>query len=440
MSRERVAEVARAVSAALPDGGSAWLASIGAPTAEVVLARLPDRALAEVDPVRVLQWLRDLAGQAGDHRVATGTARALVALYTARRGPDHPDTWAEVGALGSALERAGAAEEGLRLLESAHRGLAHAADLRLASAAQGLGAALVRAGRWADALAPLRRAAELRRALAPDTAALVLAQLGELLQRLGRQTEALPVLIEAHAVSARTEGPTAPRTLARAHLAGVACNAAERWADAVRYLRPVFDASPADDPDRRAALAFELGLALDHSGADEEATRRVDEAVRLTRALSRDGAPHPALANRLSMMARLHSRRGRGDEAEGLLLEALEAEGRLHGEASPEVAAMTAQLGHFCYRQGRSDEAVGWMETATSLVETAMGAGHPQTLAVADAHTALLLELADQRWTADPEGARALAERAFEVGSKLLGHVHARTRAARELLARPSRR
>lgn len=438
--REQVPGAAAAIRAWLPDGGRAWASALDAPV-EAVLSRLPDRALGE-DPARVLASLRDGAAAAQDLRTAVATARALVAGQAAHRGRDHVDTWFDSGALGALLERSGAAEDGLRLLESALRALEPLGrDLRVAVVAQNLGAALVRAGRWNDAVAPLRRAAELRRALTPDASALALAQYGELLQRLGRAEEALPFLVDAHAVTARTEGPGSPRALARAHLAGIACNALERYAEAARYLRPVYEAQGADDPERRAAVAFELGLALDRSGQEEEAIRRIDEALRLTRSLSTPvGLPHAALPNRLHMMAQIHSRRGRGAEAEGLLLESLEALTRLHGDTSPEVAAMTAQLGHFCYRMGRSDEAVGWMETATSLVETALGADHPQTVAVADAHVALLLEVATATWTGDPEGARALAERAFEVGSKLLGHVHARTRAARDLLARPSRR
>ncbi len=435
----RVAELGARIRDLLPDGGAAWLADIGHPSAESVLARLPERALQETDTLRVLQVLRDLAGQAGDLRVAIGTARVVVA---AMRGRDEVETAVETGALGALLERAGASEDGLRLLEASLRQLEpRIRDLRLAVVAQNFGAGLVRAGRWALALPPLRLAVDLRRALAPDTAGLALAQLGELLQKLGRTAEAVPFLTEAHALAARLDGPLAPRTLARSQLLGTACNALERYADAVRYLRPVFDQVGADDPERRAGVAFELGFALDRSGNEEEAVRRIDESVRLTRQLGRaGGVPHVSLPNRLAMMAQLQARRGRGAEAEGLLLEALEQEGRLHGEASPEVAAMTAQLGHFCYRMGRSEEAVGWMDTATSLVETALGATHPQTLAVADAHTALLLEVATATWANDPDGARGLAERAFEVSSRLLGHVHARTRAARELLARPPRR
>jgi tetratricopeptide (TPR) repeat protein len=438
----RLEALSNRIRARLPDGGTAWLAEIGHPDPAAVLRKLPDRALAEDDALRLLAVLRDLAAQAGDLRVAVGTGRAVVQVLSAERGRDHVDTWFEAAVLGSLLERARAGDEGLRLLEAARAHLEPLGrDLRVAVAAQHLGAALVRAGRWSEALAPLRRAVELRRALAPDTQGLAAAQLGELLVKLGRPADALPFLEEAHALALRQEGPSAARTVARAQLLGTTCVAAERYADAARVLRPALQHLPADDLDRRASVAFELGLALDRSGAEEEAVRRVDEAVRLTRQLSeRAGVPHVALANRLGMMAQIHQRRGRGGEAEGLLLEALEAERRLHGDASPEVAAMTAQLGHFCYRVGRADEAVGWMDTATSLVETALGAEHPQTVAMAEAHTALLLEVATASWTADPDGARALAERAFEVGSRLLGHVHARTRAARDLLARPARR
>jgi tetratricopeptide (TPR) repeat protein len=430
------------IRARLPDGGAAWLSEIGHPSPASVLEKLPDRFLAEPDPLRLLAILRDLAAQAGDLRVAVGTGRAVVAALAAERGKDHVDTWFETAVLGALLDRVRPADEGLRLLDAAHRRLEPLGrDLRVAVAAQHLGAALVRAGRWPLALAPLQRAVELRRALAPDTVGLASAQLGELLVKLGRPADAVRPLTEAHALTARQEGPSAPRTLARAQVLGTTLVALERYPEAVQVLRPVLEHLPPDELERRAAVAFELGLALDRSGSEEEAVRRVEEAVRSTRQLSdAAGLPNVALANRLGMMAQIHLRRGRGAEAEGLMLEALEAERRLHGDDSPEVAAMTAQLGHFCYRMGRRDEAVGWMDTATSLVETALGPEHPQTVAVADAHVALLLEVATAGWASDPEGSRALAERAFEVGGRLLGHAHARTRAARDLLARPARR
>lgn len=436
-SRER----AEQILARLPDRGAAWLAELGAPP-EVVLGRLPARLLDEPDPLRLLAALRDLAGQAGDLRTAVASGRAVVAALGAARGRDHVDTWFETAVLGALLDRVRPGDEGLRLLDGAYRRLEPLGrDLRVAVAAQHLGAALARVGRWPEAVPPLRRAVELRRALAPGTQGLAVAQLGELLVKLGRGSDAVPLLREAHALAVAQDGPTAPRTLARAQVLGTALVGLEAYDEAVRVLRPVVDHLPPTELDRRAAAAFELGLALDRTAHEEEAVRRVEESVRLTRQLSEaSGAPHVALANRLGMMSQIHLRRGRGAEAEGLLLEALEAERRLHGDASPEVAAMTAQLGHFCYRLGRPVEAVGWMETATSLVATALGADHPQTVATADAHVALLTELAERAWATDPQGARAFAERAFEVGSELLGHVHARTRAARDLLARPTRR
>jgi tetratricopeptide (TPR) repeat protein len=235
----------------------------------------------------------------------------------------------------------------------------------------------------------------------------------------------------------KQEGATSPRACARGQLLGAVCNQLERYAQAVKVLRPVYDALPAEDRERRAGVAFELGLALDRTGAREEGLRRIEEALRLTRQLSEGGRPHPALPNRLTMMAQVHLDRGRVEEAEGVLLEALEVEKRLQGEASPEVAARYAALGAFCVRHGREQEALGWADAAASLLRSTLGDEHPDTKAAVEQAAALLLREAEAALARrDRELAADLLKRGTEIAAPVLGFTHEKVRKIRDLGAK----
>ena len=429
----------------LGDGVGTLLAESGAPSMEALLATVPPpvvAALPAVDrPLRALAASRDVAAAHQQLRVAVAVSRALVRARLDTLGPEHPSTLTEQAMLGAMALRAGRAEGG-PILEAAWqrlRSVAGGRDPRVAVVAQNVAGYWVREGRLEDAEAALDTAWRIRKEHQPEGLGQLAAQLGEVRMQLGKVAEALPLLVDAHQDALRREGPDAPRTLSRAQLAGTACNVVERWSDAVAYLRPVHAAlGPADDEERRATVAFELGLALDRSGVVEESRRRIDEALRLTRQMgARSGEPHPELNNRLRSMARIHLQRGRAGEAEGLLLEGLEAQRRLYGDASPEVAEQQAELGRFCLESGRDDEALGWLDAAGSLLASSLGVSHPQTLAVVEAEVELLRKKGEAALARrDRDLAAALLHRAFDLAGRSLGHVHARTRTVRDLLAK----
>lgn len=430
-----------------PDGGRALLADGGLgedwPQA---LAHVPPRVLG-VAPgpdagLRQLLALRDFWNAQGDLRPALAATRALLGLRVAALGRDHPDALVELAALGTLVERAGRADEGRAMLEQAWAGLgplAGARDLRVAVVAQNVAGARARAGMPADALAALEIAYGIRKALAPATTGLVAAQLGEVRMQLGRTREALPLLEEAHKAAVEREGEVSPRAGARAQTLGAAYNRLERWTQAARVLEPVHASLPEDaDPDRRATLAFELGLALVRSGSREAGLRRLEESLRVTRELrAPDGGPHRSLPNRLTLLAELQLEKGRVEEAEGLLQEALEAEKRAFGPASPQVGSRYLVLGRLAVRRGRSDEALGWLDAAASLLRSTLGDAHPDTAAAVEGLVARLLEEAEGALSRrDRDLARELLRRAHAVAAPVLGHAHEKVRKVRDLLDR----
>ncbi|MEQ1567566.1 MAG: tetratricopeptide repeat protein, partial [Myxococcota bacterium] len=340
------------------DGGAKFLAEAGLPSPwELALGPTPIPVLA-LPPGPELGWrqlasLREFWAARGPLSAAVAATRALHHHRASTAGRDHPDAWLEQAALGSLLQRAGAAREGAALLDQAWAALRSTAggrDLRVAIVAQNVAAARFREGRLADAEHALEIALRIRRELAPATTALVAAQLGEVRMHLGRPADAVDLLQEAASATAAAEGADSPRALARAQMWGTVLNQLGRYPQVVEVLRPV--AAAARDDEVRASVAFELGLALDRTGHREEGLRRIDEALRITRALGQGGVDHPALANRVVQMAQLHLERERLDEAEGLLREAVDITRRASGDSSPEVAERYVGLGQFLARFG----------------------------------------------------------------------------------------
>lgn len=382
--------------------------------------------------------LRDFWSRLDDLRPALAATRGLLDVQVTRHGPEHPDALVELGALGALVQRAGRADEGAAMLERAFDGLRSAAggsDLRLAVVSSNLGLHYVRAGRAEDAERVLGTAYRIRSVQAPETAGLAAAQLGELRMRAGRLADALPLLREAWQRSVEQQGPDHPRTAARAHVLGALYARLGRHSDAARLLRTAWEAARGDS-ERAAGAAMELGVALCQSGAEEEGLRRVEEAIRWTREASR-AEPHPTLPARLTAYAQLQLQRGRPGEAEGILLEALEAEKRLNGDDSPQVADRYAVLGNFCARSGRGPEALGWLDAAASLLRTALGDAHPRTRQVVQQQSGLLVATAnDALKRRDRALASELLARAWSLAEPVLGQADARVREIRELRRR----
>ncbi len=431
------------LAALFPDGGAALLRAGGlGATWQEALAHVPPKVLAVSKAgggLAQLSRLRDFWAGANDLQPALAASRALLHLRVESVGRRHPDTWLELGALGALAMRAGKLDEGGVMLEEAWKGLlGHGVrDLRLAVVSSNVAQHLLRRGRLDDAERALRDAYELRKLKAPRTASLAAAQLAEILSRKGDEAKALSLYREAHELTRLQLGPDHPRTLARAEALGLAYARSDRFQQAVDCLRPVHAALSQHPFDARAArVAFELGLALSRTGVLEEGTRCVEASVRWARQqASADGRPHPDLPNRLTEWSHLQGQHGRAEEAEGLLHEALEAERRLYGDTSIEVARRYLELGHFCARKGRLDEALGWLDPAASLHRSVLGDEDPIARGAVQAQLEVLVARAVRAIEFhDKKLARDLLQAGMGQAAPVLGFDHASVRQARRLL------
>jgi len=388
-----------------PDGGAQILERAGLASWQAVVAALPADVLT-VPPgpmppgETLLGRLRDLFSQAGRHPTAIALAQALFERREQALGPEHPETLVARSRLGAVLLRAGELDAAGGHLLRAHRGLRAAMerpDLRAAQAAIDLASYLRQRGEPEQAARALLQAYEIRRRAAPGSVGLLAAQLGELLLELGDDDAAADRLSEAWDLLRQTRGEHDRVTLDRARLLGpllVRLDQPERALPVLRSLAAWTGAH--GTPEERASVDFALGRALDQTDQPEEAYRHLERAIRWTRAhVGDDDLPHPELPQRLAIWSRVVELRGRPAEAEGVLLEALEAERLLFGEASAEVGLRQAAIGDLCSRMRRLDDAIGWIESGLGLLRTALGDDHEVTAVVAERLIDLLLEKAD---------------------------------------------
>jgi tetratricopeptide (TPR) repeat protein len=375
---------------------------------------------------RLLSQMREHFAQKGELRPAIALTRALVRRHGAARGEEHPDTLMELGALGALADRAGRSQEAAQLLERAYEGLRSAAggrDLRLAVVAGNLAWHYLRVEKPLQAEQALEQAWRIRREVAPDTTGPVAAQLAELLVRRGQAEQALPYLEDAWQRYRDQVGTADKRTIARARTLAAILAALNRETEAIPLLRVILAAAVTErDDEKRAAVSFQLGNALEQVGQPEEAFRLVEEAVRWTR---RNGDPHAELSARVSALSRMVLRRGRPQEAEGLLKDALEADQRIHGDGSAEVAIRYANLGYLCIQMSRAREAMGWLEPAASLLRSKLGDEHWQTrMAVEHLVELWVAEAKRAVTTRDSRYAREVLLRAKAMGEPVLGARH----------------
>jgi len=425
----------RALVELFADGGSALLSQAGlAPGWDAALAHVPPEVLG-VPPglhtgLRQLLALRDFWSMRGDLQPALAASRALVELLGERAGSAHVDTLIQLGVLGVLAARAGRQEEGSTFVERALAQLDVAPDdVRRALVCEYAARVRVLGGDRAGAVAALREAHTIRVRVAPQTADHAGAQLAELLVADGDRAAAVPLFEAAVAAAAARDGARHARTLGRSQHLGAAYNALGRHAEAVVVLRPVVASLPASE--RRASVAFELGLALHRTGGAAEAARLIEESVRWSRAMQPpDGPPHRALSGRLALWAHLQAAAGRPALAEGLLMEALEAARRVFGEDSAQVAERTAGIGHLLAQAGRHQEAIGWLEPACSLLRSTAGDADVRTVSAVEALGEAVLACVQGR--ADVAGVAQMVRGAHRHAGAVLGHAHRVTRGLRD--------
>lgn len=388
------------------DGGAAVLHSAGMRGGwESVIGPLPDELLQvggppEVAAETLLGRLRDLYHKAGRHREALAFARAAHERISRRLGDEHPMTLLAGSRLGAQLDTLGRHDEATPYLQAAWRGLyrAFGTDPRAATAAQLLARNLRSRGDLAAAYARIEDALALRQVLSPSKLGLLLAQRAELRMEIDGDETAAPMLQDAWEVLVRERGEHDRVTLDRARILGPMWVRLEDPHRAARVLESLWKwVEPNGSPAEKARVSFDLGKSLDAIGQEERGLRLIEEGLRRTRELTEpDGTPHPDLPNRLATWARVQEQRGRRQQAEGFLLEAVEAERQIHGPTSGSVGLRQASVGDLCYRMGRLDEAIGWFEAGLGLVRADYGDESDVSQLVAERLVDLLLEKADQ--------------------------------------------
>jgi tetratricopeptide (TPR) repeat protein len=430
-----VYSAAMRIEALFADRGVGILNEAGvAESWEALLFQVPEDYLEieESDPTSegetLLTQVREYYSQNGDFRVAIAMTRGLLRFRMHQYGETDGWTLEEVGALGALADRAGRLAEAAELFEKAYTGMKAGGvnDLRFAIVAANFGIHMLRKRQPMQGEKLLEEAWRVRKAVAPETTGLLSGQLGELLIRRQRLNEAVPFLQESWERYRDMYGGDDERAVSRARTLAAVLGQLDREPEAVPVLRVLYeDAVRANDLERRATVALQLGHALEVLGYRDEAYRLVEESLKWTRAA---GDPHPELPHRLTVWSKMQSRRGRPHEAEGLLREAVEAERRVHGEKSAELGVRYSNLGHLLGQLGRHDEAVGWLEAATKLLRSTLGDEHWQTKTAVEAlatHLCLIAEQAIDR--SDYPYARDLLFQARQFAAKVLGPKHAVT-------------
>jgi tetratricopeptide (TPR) repeat protein len=398
---------------------------------ETALAKVPEALLvgAEADPVTSLGQVRDYWSRAGLLRPAIAATKAVLRLRVSEHGNEHPAAIVEFSMLGVLALRGGRAAEARQILLKAWQQIRSSSEsdgIRAAEVASHLGKYYVSMKQFNEAEGVLRQAFQMRHAVAPKTCGLLASQLAEVLLVLAKVDEALPLLRDAWHYALDDFGTDDPRTVARARTLANVLRKLKLFREAAPVLREVYNYVKRNGNDEQAAIAgYELGVALHHTHKREEGLRRVEEAVRWTRSAGTMIEPHGALPSRLTTFATMVIERGRVDEAEGLLLEALEAEKNVFGEDSREVAGRYAMLGYFYERTGRVHEALGWLDVSASLFRTAEGDKSPKTIQVVETQVRLLTEQAKTANEAqDSSLFRELLARASRLGGPVLGPQH----------------
>jgi tetratricopeptide (TPR) repeat protein len=354
---------------------------------------------------------REHWSRAGMLAPAAAITRGLVAALADRLGDRHVDVLAEIGVLGTLALRAGRADRAVDLLREAWEGLRERGAVdRLPALARWLAEALEAQSRAveADRVLDVTLGLVEGRPAAPAVALL----LAEARLRRGDPARAANVAEAAWRASARPS-PALARQVGRLLLT------AGEPARALPALRVLVAAARSEEA-RAEGLAL-LVVALDGAGLRDEATRTMDQA--LSSARRAGGA---ALPGRLAAAAPLLASRGRVQEAEALLTEALEAERRVGPEDGAGVARRLVALGRFLGRQGRSDEAAGFLEAGVGMLRRA---GDPDEVLAAQAElvTTLTGEARRLAHVGDRELAGAWAAQASRAADALpAGHEAAR--------------
>ena len=165
-----------------------------------------------------------------------------------------------------------------------------------------------------------------------------------------------------------------------------------------------------------ALLLNQAGYYLNEQGRYEQAEPLLLQALELWRLLL--GGQHPHVAASLSDLAHLYHSQGRYEQAEPLFLQALKLRRSLLGEQHPDVAASLNNLALLYRSQERYEQAEPLYLQALELARSLLGEQHP-CVATSLNNLALLYRSQERYEQAEP-----LFLQALELRRSLLGEQH----------------
>ena len=297
-------ESVKIMARAFPSGGpETWTdCQVLLPHSKEVLSY----ALSDEDKDEMLHWARVARNTSwylyrrGEYAATEQITRAAVEAMEKVLGPEHPNTLARVGELGSALERLGKYKEAeaihQRELEGKEKVLGPEHRNTLTSVSK-LGLVLERLGKYKEAEAMHRRAIERReKALGPEhpNTLVSVSKLGSVLERLGKYKEAEAMHRRALEGNEKVLGPEHQDTLtARAYLALVFSHQGRRkeaeklQVQTLEITKRVFGQ---EHPDTQTSMN-DLAITWKSLGRNSEALALMDECVQLREQVL--GSDHP---------------------------------------------------------------------------------------------------------------------------------------------------
>ena len=396
-----VARAAERLEQDLPNGAQFVLLDGGLNDSwSVVLLNVPAKLLVDTDDaLSLLRNLRDHWLSVGMHSPALSSTQLLLATARRQLGDDHLITLSEVAKMGLVFLQSRRGEDGILLLQTAwyslNEQLEHADPMRI-TIAGALGNALAEQGSWDQAQDFLHHALAVQRQHNAVEGWPLASQLALAYDALEKRREAIPLHKEAWLGAKTLLGDGHPRTLTEACVLGQALLNEDRASEAVFALQQAVEWSQkGGHGELQAQARFLLGQANLEFGQNEVATRLIEWSVRWSRDAGDAHMPHEKLPERLTLLASIELERGRQESAEGILREALEAERRLYGEDSVQVALRYAGLGALALKTQRIDEAMGWLEVGISLLRSTVGDNDPRTRNAVIVQVDLILHLAE---------------------------------------------
>jgi serine/threonine protein kinase len=322
----------------------------------------------------------------GDAKTAIEQFQAARQLYTAHRGPDHPDTLASMNNLANSYFSAGRTQEALKLreetlpLRKARQGPDHPDTLgsmvNLAVSYNGL-------GRLTDAVKLYEEALPVMKANMPDHQFTFncMYNLAICYDAAGRTQDALKLREETLQLRKARLGPDHSDTLRSMLALAVSYDAAGRTQEALKLKKETLQLQKAklgaDHPDTLASMNS-LAASYDAVGRTQEALKLFEETLQLCKA--KFGPDHRYTLLGMYNLANSYFTAGRTQEALKLREETLQLQKAKLGADHPDTVASMDNLAVSYADAGRTQEALKLGEEMLQLRKAKLGLDHPDTL------------------------------------------------------------